>query len=486
MRQEFELIIRTSVSRKTPPAALWTAFLGILIALPAISDDIVVSPLPYSTRTKPFSAYCGGVRGDPRTVGMAGATVGLADTYTASIDNPAGLAMTLALGDTHASTNRIYDGHLQNPDAAISASGLGAAVTIGKLGISLGMNNVWDEGQYYQIPGVTSPQWVEAYVREFRFGAAYRLAPSLSLGTHLRFAHLVQGVGPENGIAANPTASDSALGVGVGLLYRLPKRRLLFGASWSSGITLDAAGSVPYSFTTLPGFAQPVLIPSKIAIGVGYVPNRLLRADFSLMRVSATPGAALLSDQTKGVGSVPTVEPHLGVAYTFADFAPIRGLVFAGSYLQPSRIEDRSSRLHVTLGAEAKWSFMNFGIGVDTASSYSNYLASIGVDPFKVMELLDIIPRAQPQPPRGFLPDPWYQSDEGLTAGLQNQHQRDRGPGIDPLDVGKKIPGKIEERVRSLTPGQVLNTLQELPKSIRKDIEDVRDTLKKQEQENQN
>ncbi|MBU6374864.1 MAG: hypothetical protein KGQ59_02605, partial [Bdellovibrionales bacterium] len=338
--------------------------------------------------------------------------------------------------------------------------------------------------QYYQISGVTSPQWIEAYVREFRLGVAYRAAPRLSLGAQLRFASLTQGIGPENGISGNPSASDTAFGVGLGLLYRLPKQRLLIGASWSSGMTLNASGNVPFSFNNLRGFTQPVLMPSKIALGVGYVPNRLLRADFSLLRVSATPGAALLSDESKAVGSVPTLEPHLGVAYTFADFTPIRGLVFAGSYLQPSRIEDRSSRLHLTLGAEAKWSFMNFGIGVDTAASYSNYLASVGVDPFKVMELLDIIPSAPPQTPKGFLPSPWHQSDEGLTEGLQNQRPRNNGPGIDPLDVGKKIPGKIENRVRNLTPGQLLHTIQELPNSIRNDIEEVRDTLKKQDQQN--
>jgi hypothetical protein len=449
--------------------------------LSAAADDSPVGALPYSTRTRPYSAYSGTVRGDPRTVGMAGATVGLADTFTAAGDNPAGLAMTLSLGDTHASTNRIYDGHLQDRKAALQASSLGAALSIRDFGFSIGLTNVWDEGQFYRLPSLSSPQWIESYVREYRIAGAYRFNNQLSVGAQLRFADLMQGLGPEIGADSNPTATDSAIGLSLGVLYRLPRQRLLFGASWSSGMTLDARDSIPSSFSIFPGYVQPVLLPSRLSLGMGYVPNRLLRADFTLQRVGATPGAALLSNQSRSVGAQATLEPHFGVAYTFADFTPLRGLFFAGTYLQPSRIESLPMRLHLTFGLEAKWSFVNFGFALDRAASYENYLASIGVDPFRIMELLDVIPRSRPPAPRGLFPNPWYESDEGLAAHLRNTPENGNETAIDPFEVGRKIPKKLERRVRDFTPGQVLDTLQELPEAIQKDIDDVRDTMKRQD-----
>ena len=460
------------------------ALLGLFLLLPAqirAADTPVVGTLPYATRTRAYSGYSGGVRGDARTVGMAGATVGLADTFVAAGDNPAGLALALSLGDTHASTNRIHDGQLQDTRAAIQASSLGAALAIDRFGLSLGLTNIWDEGQFYRIGADPTPQWIESYVREYRIGGAYRLHDRLSLGAQLRFASLIQGLGPEEGADANPTATDSALGLGLGMLYRLPKQRILLGASWSSSIRMDASGAVPSTFSALPGYAQPVLVPSRFSIGAGYVPNRLLRADFTIQRVEATPGAALLGDQSRSAGSKPTIEPHLGFAYTFADFKPIRGLFFGGTYLQPSRIQDQPARLHVTFGAELKWSFLNFGLGLDRASSYDNYLASVGVDPFRVMELLDFIPRSTPPEPRGFLANPWHESDEGLAPHLRNSSKPDAAPAVDPFEAGRQLPKKIEKRVKSFTPGQVIETLQGIPGAIQDDIEDVKKTLKKQE-----
>ena len=292
----------------TPRSTL--SLLGLLLSLEASADpSVVVSALPYSIRTRPYSAFSGTVRGDPRTVGMAGATVGLADTFVATGDNPAGLAMALALGDTHASTNRIYDGHLQDREAPLQASNLGAALSIQNFGISLGLVNIWDEGQFYRLPSTSTPQWIESYVREYRLGGAYRFNDRLSIGGQLRLANLVQGLGPATGADSNPSATDSGVAIGLGLLYRLPQQRLLLGASWSSGSTLDARDSVPSSFSLLPGFAQPVQIPSRLSLGVGYVPNRLLRADFTIQRVGATPGAALLSSQSSSIGANATITP---------------------------------------------------------------------------------------------------------------------------------------------------------------------------------
>jgi hypothetical protein len=56
--------------------------IGISLVAPSLghsADPAFVRDLPYATRTLEYSAYSGTTRGDIRTVGMAGATLGLQD-----------------------------------------------------------------------------------------------------------------------------------------------------------------------------------------------------------------------------------------------------------------------------------------------------------------------------------------------------------------------------------------------------------------------
>ena len=69
--------------------------------------------LPYSLRTHEYSAWDTTVRGDLGTVGMAGATVGLGDTRIGSVDNPAGLGMTLDSTGIEITGSSIQDGYIQ-------------------------------------------------------------------------------------------------------------------------------------------------------------------------------------------------------------------------------------------------------------------------------------------------------------------------------------------------------------------------------------
>ncbi len=476
----------TDLRHPAPPLSLTARIPLVALLLGSTwgsASALAADPLPYATRTRAYSAFSGSVFGDPRTVGMAGATLGLADSFTAAGDNPAGLAMTLAVGDVHASTNRIHDEHLQRADAPIHASNLGAALTLKKMGFSIGMTNVWNEGQDYRLSGKSEPYWIESFVREYRAAFAYRVHPRLSLGAQLRLASLVQTLGPESNLGSLARATDSGLGLSFGALYRLPNRRLLLGAAYSTPLTLNAREDAPTSFSALPGYTQNTLIPSRWGIGIGYVPNRLFRADFSLFRTGATPGAALLSDQSRLAGASASVDPHLGIAYTFADFAPIRGVLFAGSYLQSSRIEETPARLHLTFGLKAKWSFVNLGLALDKAASYNNTLASIGIDPLILAARLGIVPAPSRPSSRGFFPRALYESDEGLPPALQRARARTRstGPGI--LEVGRQIPEKIEEKVRNLSPEQIIETLQQIPADLQEDLDEVRETLDRQEKE---
>src|SRR3954468_20102537 len=126
------------VSLSNPIQALGLGLALFLGALAWPAGAGAVEALPYTTRTQPFTGWSGTARGDIRTVGMAGATVGLADTFLATGDNPAGLAMTLNGGDLSFSSNNVYDAHIQNFDDAVSSNAYGVALPVYPWGFGLG------------------------------------------------------------------------------------------------------------------------------------------------------------------------------------------------------------------------------------------------------------------------------------------------------------------------------------------------------------
>ncbi len=437
------------------------------------ADPATAINLPYSTRTDPYSGYQAGTRGDIRTVGMAGATVGLGDTFAAAGENPAGLALTMNVGDTHASASEISDRSVQRSDAPMISSGFGAALQAGSWGFSLGSVTPWEEGQYFKLTGQVDPYHLDQYIREYRGGIAHRWESlGLSLGAQLRWAVLHQSLGKSTSEFQNPDERTHGLGVTLGALYRLP-RHFLLGAAYSSSIQFNP-GFGDNTFNVLPGYLQPVQSPTKISLGLGFIPNRIFRADLTLQWVDETPGASTLADQGLLAGSHDTMEPRLGAAYVFGDFRAMRATAFAGAYLEPSRVLAAPTRLHATGGMELKWSFINFGLGLDVAKGYQNRMASIGIDPFTVMEKLGLIPRPPAQRPRGLLSSFLYQSDEGLPDGLSDSPRTASSePGLDPIQIGTDIPRKLGEKVRKLRPENVIETIRGLPSEIGGDLQEV-------------
>jgi len=463
------------------PSAFLLSIFFLLEAAAFAADPSVVRDLPYGTRTLEYSAYSGTTRGDIRTVGMAGATLGLGDTFAAAGDNPAGLAMTMNVGDTHVSSNQISDSQLQSAESLISAASVGAALQASDWGVSVGSLNTWGEGQFYRIPktgGVLRhPRYVDLYVRETRIGFAKRMDHDrLSLGVQLRWGRLRQSLGSGANEFENLGEITSALGVTLGVLYKLPARFLL-GAALSGPMRYEPT-STGSEFSELPGLLKAAQAPLKGGVGLGFIPNRIFRSDLSLHFVDVTPDTALLADESRKTGTHMTLEPRLGAAYVFGDFRSMRATAFAGAYLEPSRITGFDSRFHGTGGLELKWSFVNFGVGFDFARGYHNRLASIGIDPFTVMEKLAIIPRPPIRQTKGFLPGVRYVSDEGLPQALQvatrsKSSESSEEPGLNPIQIGIDIPRKLGEKVRKLRPGQVIDTIKELPGDIGGDLQEV-------------
>jgi hypothetical protein len=418
--------------------------------------------LPYVVRTQPYSGYFSTVHGDTRTVGMAGATVGLADTFIASLDNPSGLAMTLGVGDDTFSSDKEYDSHVQSSEDSMSLNDFGVAFGAYPWGFSLGYVSPYrEDASYFTAADPNDAAELDTTVREFHLGVArVFFNDRLSLGGNLIVGQAERAMQFPSSPAFN--AADHSYGVSgtLGAMYQWPNHVLL-GVSYTTPVNYSASTTPTPG---LPGFFEPIEVPWKIGMGVGYIPNRFFRADFTLLFVGPTFEATLLKDNAVSVGQYATMQPRLGAAYLLADYKEFSANLFGGAYYEVTRIDGSDSRIHGTGGLELKPWIFTVGWAFDTSAGYNNYLFSISVDVFKVLAKLDFIPQPAPVRHEGVLPNPKRISDLGLPRPLVRDWIP-HGPDINPLDVAKNMPAKIQQKVQEIgkTVDQIFSPKQDAP-----------------------
>jgi hypothetical protein len=280
-------------------------------------------------------------------------------------------------------------------------------------------------------------------MRELRLSAARVFLESrLSLGLSLNLGQGHEEINFES--ASRFDRRESAWGVGftAGAMYRLPQRVLL-GLSLSPPTTHDL-GQAADQTPELPGFYQSMRTPTRIGAGIGWIPNRLTRFDFTTFWIGSTADTALLRDETRRVGETPTLQPRLGGNYLFVDYRELTATLFFGTYYEVSRITGGDNRLHLTYGVEIKPWIFTIGIADDSAAGYRNQIFSFGIDIFKVMAKLDLIPKVPRPDSAGIFPNPFYLSDSSLTRPLVENWEPSEDD-IDPIQAGLDFPKKLGE-----------------------------------------
>ena len=407
--------------------------------------------LPYAVRTHPYNGFSTTAAGDIRTVGMSEASVGLADTFLAAANNPAGLAMTLNIGDTSLTKNNVHDGFVQNYDEVISTSFLGAALSAYPWGFSLGIVPMGQEGQSYFLPLSVSAPFAGQPADLSDRSREYRLAVSrvffddhLSLGVSLNF-----GIAEEE-ISATQFGFDDdrhsfALGATLGGFYQLPDRFLL-GVSYTLPMHYDFDTSTS---AALPGFFQPMDVPTRLTFALGWIPSRFVRGAFGVTWIGKTDGAALLSNDLTPVGGSVTLQPKAGLAYVFMDYRNFQGTLFGGAYFETARIAGTYDRIHKTAGVEAKAWVFTAGLGLDTADQYKNFIYSVGIDLGGVLQYLYLVPRPSHPAYKGMFSTPFANSDEGLARPLV-KNWRPHGPDMDPIKIIENLPEKASKEAEKI------------------------------------
>ena len=445
--------------------------MSYLVLLLFIATNSYADILPYTVRTRPYSGFETGVRGDTRTVGMSGATLGLGDTFIAATDNPGAMAMTMGLGDDNFAHTHIYDAHVQAPAVAMDTNNVGLALNYYPWTFSFGYLSPYREANTYDLAAAPGrPALINSTVQELRFAVSHVTANNrFSFGLSLNVAQAETAIGFSDQTFASLSNHTYDLGLTVGASYQLPYR-LILGTAVTSGMNFSGADNLN-PMATIPGLFQPVITPWRGGVGLGWIPNRFFRADFSTFLIGTTTGAALLKDDTILVGQNVTVQPRLGAAYVFCDFKNLTGTVFFGSYYEVSRIENASSRFHKTIGTEVKPWIFTVGFGSDIASDYRDTFFSVNVDLFKVLEQLSLIPVNKP-PHDGFLPNPFFQSDLGLSRPLVRHWVPDPN-AIDPVKTGLAIPAKIEEGLG------LSKKIEDLPKALKQEGKEMKKAQKR-------
>lgn len=421
-----------------------TLILLIYIAIIESSHAAPAAALPYATRTKGYSGYASTVRGEIRSIGMSGATIGIANSVIAAADNPAGFAMAMDSISLQAANNKIQDAHVQAYNEAVNSNSFGVYADSYPWGFGFSVWTPQNEGQTYQVPNGTEVT-PSVSTTEYRLSAArlfgndhnYSLGLTLTMGRATEELRYAQS-------NLNDSQSEWGLGATFGGMIKLPQH-WLFGATFTLPLTYDMSTKNRAS-TGLPGFYQTVKSPARLGVGFGWIPNRFFHLGTSLHLTGPISDVALLSNDAIAVGAHPTLQPRIGAVYFPVDIPEFKVEVTGGTYLEVSRIENAPNRGHFTSSIEFNVWLVNLGWGIDHASNYNNFIFSGGIDVVRMARKLEFIPRGNPPPHGGWFPNPFRLSYAGLPRAINPEWKHSKDDDV--IEVAKQLPYRIEEKIR--------------------------------------
>lgn len=439
--------------------------------------------LPYSERTHGYSAWDSAVRGDLRTVGMAGAMVGLADSRFGSIDNPAGISMTLDSSGVDFTGNEIHDGYIQSYTSSIQSNSFIGTVADYPWGFGYANWSPQNEGEIQRLGALDGPLiFPSVTTREQRISVSRLfLGNKLSVGAHFSVGQVSEGLGLKDSPELDVNQQLQAYGGGIGILVQLQNRWLL-GLNYSLPMTYEVA-ETPLASPGVKSFFQNAYAPHRLGLGLGWVPNRFFRAGAGLYIVGGTPKTALVSDDRRLVGDTVTFQPRVGASYTFIEYKELKGVLSLGSYLEVLRIQGVFGRIHGTASLELKTWIFNFGWGLDESRLYQNFIYSAGLDITLIMRKLDLIPPEDRPPHGGMAPSPFRLSEDGLPRPLMQHYESSRSENL--LEIGRRFPERLRKRIETAPEGlkqfqgELIDTIESLPGGIKEELDQVRGKRRK-------
>ncbi len=375
---------------------------------------------------------------------MPGLNIGLASSLLSSLDNPAGLAMTLPTSSAKLTKNRIQDYEFQNFPEPLKNTLFAIGGPLHPWGFSLSTfsprneagNFILNNGEHVNL---------QVHVSQVQ----------LSTGIHFLEGRMALGAGYRLGwakrqlisLSQSSSLSKSTFGstVVLGSLFQLPKRWLI-GTSVVFPVTYKAH---PSPSTKIPGFFNTVKSPLQIGMGLSHIPNRFFKLSTDLILIGKTKNIAAISDEKRTIGERISFQPRIGAYYKLVEYRDFEIDSSIGLYLENLRTPEGKKRLHKTLATEIRpWIFV-VDIGIDFAKNYKNYSFSIGLDFVKALRKIGWFRTKDNRDYAGLFPNILHMSEVGLPKTLI-QDKSLGGSSINILEFGHKIKTNVKKAIHTI------------------------------------
>ena len=393
-------------------------------------------------------------QGDVRTLGMAGAILGIPESLMATQDNPAGLTLTLDQPGIQSGRQWLKAPRVFGPNTRLET--LQTQVGGGYQGWGLSFGSLSRQIDQSEDTILSQQALYLGFARSFS-------ERKLSLGVQL-LLHSADLSSPLE------SRSGQAPGIGAGILYRFPYR-ILAGASFHTGSELS-----------LEDVRAPIHIPWRMGIGLGFAPNRALRLGVSGVWVGATSQARLLSDPSRAVGAQPQFQPRIGLSYSLLDTERADLQITSGLYHESSRITGERARLHYTYGLNMSIWLLNINAGADRAEQFHNRSIYVGLNVVKLLQRFELLPTLNTLPPEGtrkLFPNPFVMDERGLALNLVEDPSNSK-KGLSLQQATQELPLRLEKKIKDLQKrsplelsGDLLNTVEKIPEEVFESVEEV-------------
>lgn len=325
-----------------------------------------------------YGAYGFYPQGSARVIAMAGAFTALSDDASASIFNPAGLAVARWTFDVAGDNNKIVNkeadvtGDGRQDGLPFETANLSVAARWGDFGFAVGQTD-----QYNLDFGKSSDfsTRIGLLVQSQDVGLAWSPGKTWSVGVtaHSEKTNLQY----EDKIAVT-TYEDEATGFfyTLGFIYQ-PNNRFRIGLMYRPERLYDIDETLNTTSST--DVFHDVFIPSQTNLGFLLRTSNKLKWTFDVSRYSANGTLRYVGSAGTTFISQPTTILRTGFEYAVITDKKIDFIWRGGGYKEESRLLGVPSKLHFTMGVSMRWGFLTFGAAYDQAADFSATAQSVGV-----------------------------------------------------------------------------------------------------------
>lgn len=315
------------------------------------------------------------VIGDARQIGVSGASLASPDSVHTAMENPANAYFEEWVATLALLNSKVRDNRMNGDGVYRRSEGIGLAASSPRFGLFVGHRT---PSQEFSLAG-------RVEVQETHLGGAFPIG-NLTVG-----AAVISARTDWTGFN-QPQIHESAWSVSFGTRYRFSDRVQL-GLSVRPSVPIQRRGDTSYR-----GLLE---IPARIMLGGSIFITPEFQLHSAITIFGQQDDTVSLADPNRPAARSISTQPRLGLEYKIYEKGIVSLSSYAGTYLEPGRLDGVSTRFHYTGGAGLKVWAGRAAFAFDRASGYKNVIATVGIDVLDLLVKVKVIPvpeSARPQP----------------------------------------------------------------------------------------